>query len=227
LADLKGVILDVDGTLVDSNEAHVQAWVKAFKRGGYDVPAERVRPLIGMGSDNLLPNLISIEKDTPEGEKLSEYWKEIFESEYLPTLKAFPKTKELLKRLKADGLKLAVASSAEKEMLKRLLEIAGADKLIEDETSADDAENSKPDPDIVQAALDKLALNPQEVVMIGDTPYDIEAAGKIDVKVIALRCGGWNDDGLKSAIAIYDDPADLLACLDASPLGIKAQNKNK
>jgi HAD superfamily hydrolase (TIGR01549 family) len=227
LPDLKGIILDVDGTLVDSNEAHVQAWVKALKRGGYDVPAERIRPLIGMGSDNLLPTLISIEKDTPEGEKLSEYWKEIFESEYLPSLKAFPKTKELLKRLKADGFKLAVASSAEKEMLKRLLEIAGADKLIEDETSADDAENSKPDPDIVQAALDKLALKSEQVVMLGDTPYDIEAATKIGVNVIALRCGGWNDDGLKGAIAIYDDPADLLAHLDDSPLAVKAQDKDK
>lgn len=225
MPDLKGVILDVDGTLVDSNEAHVQAWVKALNRGGYDVPAEQVRPLIGMGSDNLLPTLIRVEKETPEGEKLSEYWKEIFESQYLPHLKAFPKTKELLERLKADGYKLAVASSAEKEMLKKLLEIAGADNLIEDETSADDAKNSKPDPDIVQAALDKLNLKPEQVLMLGDTPYDIEAAGKIGVKVIALRCGGWNDHGLKVALAIYDDPADLLAHLDNSPLGLKANNK--
>jgi HAD superfamily hydrolase (TIGR01509 family) len=225
LPDLKGIILDVDGTLVDSNEAHVQAWIKALKRGGYDVPAERVRPLIGMGSDNLLPTLIGVEKDTPEGEKLSEYWKEIFESEYLPRIKAFPKTEELLVRLRADGYKLTVASSAEKEMLKKLLEIAGADNLIEDETSADDAENSKPDPDIVQAALDKINLKPQQVVMLGDTPYDIEAAAKIGVKVIALRCGGWNDHGLKGAIAIYDDPADLLAHLDDSPLGANTQNK--
>ncbi len=221
---IKGVILDVDGTLVDSNEAHVQAWVKALKRGGYDVPAERVRPLIGMGSDNLLPTLISVEKDTPEGEKLSDWWKEIFESQYLPNLKPFPKTKQLLQRLKAGGFKLAVASSAEKEMLKRLLEIAGADDLIEDETSADDADNSKPDPDIVKAALDKLALNPEEVVMLGDTPYDIEAAAKTGVNVIALRCGGWNNNGLEGALAIYDDPADLLARLEASPLGAKARN---
>jgi HAD superfamily hydrolase (TIGR01549 family) len=225
LPDLKGIILDVDGTLVDSNEAHVQAWVKALKRGGHDVPAEHVRPLIGMGSDNLLPTLISVEKDTPEGEKLSASWKEIFESEYLPHLKAFPKTKELLKSLKADGYKLAVASSAEKEMLKKLLEIAGADNLIEDETSAYDAENSKPDPDIVQAALDKLNLKPEQVLMLGDTPYDIEAAAKIGVKVIALRCGGRNDHALKGAIAIYDDPAGLLAHLDASPLGANTQNK--
>lgn len=221
MAKLKGVILDVDGTLVDSNEAHVQAWVKALRRGGYQVSAEKVRPLIGMGSDNLLPTLVGVEKDTPEEEKLSEWWKEIFEREYLPKLKAFPKTKDLLERLKADGFMLAVASSAEKEMLGKLLKIAGADKLVEEETSSGDAENSKPDPDIVQVALDKLGLKPEEVVMIGDTPYDIEAAGKIGMKVIGLRCGGWDDDGLKGAIAVYDDPADLLARLDDSPLGKK------
>ena len=104
-----------------------------------------------------------------------------------------------------------------------MLKIAGAEDLIEEETSASDAKNSKPDPDIVQVALKKIGLHPDQTVMLGDTPYDIEAAEKAGVRTIALRCGGWPDNELKGALAIYNDPADLLAHYDASPLANKFQ----
>ncbi len=215
---IKGVILDVDGTLVDSNDAHVRAWQAALSQHGYDCTYEEIHRLIGMGSDNLLPALIGLEKSTPKGKAISDTWSEIFHREYLPNLKTFPRTRELLLVLKAHDLKLAAASSAEEEMLGKLLEIAGAADLLEESTSAGDAESSKPAPDIVEAALSKLKLEPAEVVMLGDTPYDIEAAGKLGIGTIGLRCGGWDDEGLAGALAVYDDPADLLAHLDESPV---------
>lgn len=213
-----GVILDIDGTLVDSNDAHAQAWVEAFASEGVKVTFEAVRRLIGMGGDKLAPEVSGISESSPHGKKISEKRKEIFKSRYLPTLKAFPNAQELLVRMKEDGKRLVVASSAKKEELQELLRLCGADELIEGKTSSDDADNSKPDPDIVQAALDNLVMPAAQVVMLGDTPYDIEAAKKAGVGMIAFRCGGWRDSDLDGALAIYQDPADLLAHYMASPL---------
>ena len=114
--------------------------------------------------------------------------------------------------------RLVVASSAKEDELKELIKIAGAEEFIEDKTSSSDAENSKPDPDIVQAALDELGLAPDEVIMLGDTPYDVEAAARAGIKTIGLRSGGWQDADLRGAEAVYADPADLLARYDSSPL---------
>lgn len=210
MKQFKGVILDVDGTLVNSNDAHTHAWVEAMVEQGYEVEFEKVRRLIGMGGDKLLPKAIGVEKESPEGEKMSERRTEIFKERYLPKLQAFPQVRELLEHFKEGGMKLAVASSAKKDELDDLLKVAQATDLVETTTSSDDAEESKPDPDIIQVALHKLGLNASQVVMLGDTPYDIEAARKAGVATIALRCGGWPDPDLKDAIAIYDDPAQLL-----------------
>lgn len=214
---IKGVILDVDGTLVDSNDAHTKAWMEALEQAGYRVTYNQIKSLIGMGSDNLLPKVTGKEKESAEGRKLSEAWSDIFKRKYLPHLKPFPKTREMLQALKDRGLRLVVASSAEKDMLDQLLQIAGAKDLIEDQASSDDAKNSKPDPDIVEAALKQIGLPPAQVLMLGDTPYDVQAARKADVGTVAFRSGGWDDDGLKGAVAVYDGPADLLQHLDESP----------
>jgi HAD superfamily hydrolase (TIGR01509 family) len=214
---IRAAILDVDGTLVDSNDAHARAWVEAFRELGYDVPYGKVRPLIGMGGDNLLPEAIGVQKDDPKGEALSKRRGEIFKSKYLGTIAPFPGTRDLLKKMRDAGLELAVASSAQEEELKPLLEIAGAADLIDSRTSADDAESSKPDPDIIQAALKRLKMKPEEALMLGDTPYDIEAASRAGVGTVAFRSGGWNDGGLKGAVAIYDGPADLLRRFAESP----------
>lgn len=214
----KGVIFDVDGTLVDTNDAHAWAWEEAFERYGYAVPFDRIRPLIGMGGDNLVPELTDIPKDDPKQKELGEAWKKIFQSKYLHRIRAFPQTRALFERLKAEGLRLGVASSAKKELLDKLLEIAEVRDLVEQTTSSDDASSSKPDPDIVGAALEKLGLSPKEAVMVGDTPYDIEAAGRLGVATIALRCGGFADESLAGAAEIYDDPEDLLGGLERSTL---------
>lgn len=214
---VRGVILDVDGTLVDSNDAHAHAWVDALAEHGINVEFERVRPLIGMGGDKLLPEVSGIEEETPEGKRISKRRSEIFKERYLPKLKAFPSAKELLQRMRDEGLKLVVASSAKEDELNPLLKIAGASGLVEEKTSSDDAENSKPDPDIVKAALESSGLAPGEVLMLGDTPYDIESASRARVRVVAVRCGGWKDADLSGAIAVYDGPADLLAQYESSP----------
>jgi HAD superfamily hydrolase (TIGR01509 family) len=215
---VRGIILDVDGTLVDSNDAHTQAWVDALRAHGFEVEFDKIRRLVGMGGDNLLPSAISVEKDSEVGKKISKTRGEIFKSQYLPKLKPFAHVPDLLKRMRASGLTVVAGSSAQPEELDKLLDIAGAKDLVQAVTSAGDTENSKPDPDIVQVALKKMGLPPDEALMMGDTPYDIEAAGKAGVGTIALRCGGWDDADLGDAVAIYDDPADLLTHYDESPL---------
>jgi HAD superfamily hydrolase (TIGR01509 family) len=172
-----------------------------------------------MGGDKVLPILIGISADEPKGKKIAERRDAIFADKYLPQVRPLPGARDLLLRLKTDGLKLAVASSSAKDLLKRLLNIVGAPDVWEKTTSSDDADNSKPDPDIVHGALKGLGEKPEAAAMIGDTPYDVEAALRAKVKPIAFRSGGWKDDDLKGAIEIYDGPLDLLKHLDRSMLG--------
>ena len=214
---LCGVLLDIDGTLIDSNDAHAHAWQDVLREFGYEIEYLRVRRLIGMGGDNLLPAAIGEKDDSPLGERIGKRRDEIFERHYLPQIKAFPKTPELLARLDACGYKLAVATSSGKNQLAALLRIAQAEPYLDAKTSADDAEHSKPDPDIIAAALAKTGCPREAVLMLGDTPYDVEAAAKAGIATVALRSGGWSDAELAGAIALYDDPADLLANFDASP----------
>ena len=218
MTHIHAVIFDVDGTLVDSNDAQARSWVDALKEFGYSVPYEKVRPLIGMGGDKVLPEIIGVQKDSEKGKQISKRRSEIFKEKYLPNVKPFPDAQKLLDRMRKQGLKLAIATSAQPDELRPLLQIVGAADLIEDKTSARDVESSKPDPDVMQVALKRVGYPPNEVVMIGDTPYDIEAARKAGVGTIAFRCGGWSDSDLAGAIAIYNDPADLLAHYDSSPL---------
>ncbi len=218
MSKIRGIILDIDGTLVDSNDAHARAWVEALAEHGIKASFEEVRRLIGMGGDKLLPKVSGLSEETAEGQAISKRRGEIFKGRYLPHIKAFPRTRELLQRMRDDGLKLVVASSAKEDELKPLLKVAGAADLIEEKTSSDDADHSKPDPDIVHAALDGAGFTAAEAVMLGDTPYDIEAASRAGVRVIAFRSGGWDDAELAGAAAIYDGPADLLAHYDESPL---------
>src|SRR5690348_1383860 len=188
---LKAVLFDVDGTLVDSNDAHAQAWVKAFQEHGVTVDAALVRRCIGMGGDKLMPEVSGIEEDSPQGEQIAARRGEIFKQEFLPKLKAFRGAKDLVAAIKDRGYTAVAASSASKEDLKALLSVAGAEGLMDDKTSSDDAENSKPDPDIIHAALERAEADAAEAVMIGDTPYDVEAATRAGVKTIAFRSGGW------------------------------------
>jgi HAD superfamily hydrolase (TIGR01549 family) len=214
---LRGVLLDVDGTLIDSNDAHAASWADTFREFGYDIAFERVRPLIGMGGDKLLPQLTGLEHESDRAKQLTARRKEIFNAMYLPHLRAFPGAHELLARLKADDLALIIATSAEKPELNKLLEQAGLEELVDRKTSSSDADHSKPDPDIIEAALERGKLRADDAIMLGDTPYDVEAARKAGVACVAFRCGGWPDRALSDAIAIYDDARALLAGYEQSP----------
>lgn len=215
---IRGIILDVDGTLVDSNDAHAHAWIEALAEHGIDVAFEKVRRLIGMGGDKLLPKVCGLRSDEPAGARIVQRRGEIFKARYLPNLKPTPGAQALLQRLHAQRLRLGVASSAKKSELDELLRVCGALKLVDEKVCSDDADRSKPDPDIVQAALNYLNLPAAETMMLGDTPYDVEAAQSIGVKTIAFRCGGWSDHELAGASVVYENPADLLAHYDASLL---------
>jgi len=194
-----GVILDIDGTLLDSNDAHAQSWVEIFRRYGYDIRFGRVRPLIGKGSDKLLPEFTGLDSEAGKGKQMTEERKQLFLRDYLSKLRPTNGARDLVERLRDDGFRLVVATSSSGDELDQLLRQAEVDDLIEQATSSSDAESSKPDPDIIQAALKKGKLRPQEAVMLGDTPYDIEAAARAGVPTIALCCGGWWDDASLAA----------------------------
>jgi HAD superfamily hydrolase (TIGR01509 family) len=219
---LRGAILDVDGTLIDSNDAHARAWREALAEFGHVVPLTLVREKIGKGGDQLLPELTGLAEDSPEGKAIGKRRAEIFRSRYLPSLRPFPGARALLERMRAERLELVVASSASREDLEALLRAAGVEDLIQEKASSEDAERSKPDPDIVCAALERGGLSPSAAVMLGDTPYDVMAARRAGVEIVALRCGGWDDAALEGATAIYDDPADLLVHFDDSPFAERA-----
>ncbi len=220
MARICAAILDVDGTLVDSNDAHARAFLDAAEELGLEVPPfDEVWRRIGKGGDKLIPEVWGFSAESEQGKKLDERKGEIFRERHLPELEPTRGARALLQRMRDDGLKLVVATSASEDDLHGLLERAGVRDLIEDATSADEVEESKPDPDIVHAAMGDAGFPPGLVVMLGDTPYDVEAATRAGVTTIALRCGGWDDEGLTGAAAIYDDPADLLEHYDESPLG--------
>jgi HAD superfamily hydrolase (TIGR01549 family) len=182
------VLFDVDGTLIDSNGAHAAAWAQALNEHGIQVSVGEIRPLIGMGGDKLLPAVAHVEESSSRG--------------------------ELLECLREREIDLVVATSAGDREMHALLEQGGLADLFSAHTSKDDAAESKPDPDILLAALARCKAQVASTVMIGDTPYDIEAADRAGIAAIALRCGGyWSDADLRGAIAIYDDPAALLAAI--------------
>jgi phosphoglycolate phosphatase-like HAD superfamily hydrolase len=211
-------LFDIDGTLVDSNDAHAHAWVRAFAEASIRVEFQKARSAIGMGGDKLMPAVAGIQADSPPGQRISERRGDIFKAEYLPHLRAFRNAGALVSAIQARGLETVAATSAKRDELEALLEIAGALSLLARSASGDDAEQSKPDPDIVDAALKKIGARASDSLMIGDTPYDIEAASRAGVRTIAFRCGGWSDATLQGTVAIYDGPWDLLARLDESPI---------
>ena len=215
------VIFDVDGTLIDSVDLHAKAWQDAFREFGHEIAFDKLRGQIGKGGDQLLPVFLSKDELDAEGEALNKRRSEIFKQRYLPQIKPFPMVRELLKRIQADGMQIALASSAKEDELETYKKAAHIEDLLQAQTSTDDAEKSKPEPDIFEAAMQRLGdVDPKQVIVIGDTPYDAEAAGKAGLRTIGVLCGGWPGDALKRAgcIATYRDPADLLAQYDASPL---------
>jgi HAD superfamily hydrolase (TIGR01509 family) len=215
----RGVLLDIDGTLLDSNDQHARAWVAALREHDVLVGVTELRRLVGKGGDKILPQVARVEEESERGQAIARRRTQIFREQYQPSCRPFPGARALVTRMKDDGLVIAVATSSGKDDLSALLHLADAHDLIAEAATSSDAAHSKPDPDIVVAAARKAALPPELLVMLGDTPYDVEAAARAGIRAVGLRCGGWSDADLGGAVAVYDDPADLLARYDASPFG--------
>ncbi len=214
----RAVLFDVDGTLVDSVDAHARAWAAAFAEAGYSIPVERLRPLIGMGGDRILPALIPGASDEREpGKTIAARRAEIFRERELPAVRPTRGAREMLLAVRARGARVVVASSAKKGELDGLLARGDLGPLVDVASTSDDAQSSKPAPDIVDAALAKAGVAAGEAVMVGDTRYDIEAAHRAGVACVALLCGGADPATLAGGEAIYRDPAELTDSLDAPP----------
>jgi HAD superfamily hydrolase (TIGR01509 family) len=215
------VIFDMDGTLIDSVDQHARAWVDAFSDYHREVRFEDVRRQIGKGGDQLMPVFLSKAEISRIGKDLEAHRGKLLKARYLHQIKPFPAVRELFQRLIADGKQIALASSAKEDELSEYKKIANVADLLDAETSSADAEKSKPHPDIFQAALARLG-NPdaRRAIVVGDTPYDAEAAAKAGLRTIGVLCGGWSEDELKRSgcVAVFEDPADLLARYEQSPL---------
>ena len=217
----KAVIFDVDGTLIDSNDLHAAAWVEAFGHFGIEVAFADARAQIGKGGDQLMPVFLKPDLLRERGEEIETFRSELFKRDYLPRAQAFPGVRPLFERIKATGQAVVLASSGKREEVDHHVKTAGIGDLVDAVTTADDAERSKPEPDIFAAALQRVApLRAEEAVVLGDSPYDAQAAAKIGLRTVGLLCGGFAEEVLEGAgcIAIFRDPADLRDRYDNSPL---------
>jgi HAD superfamily hydrolase (TIGR01549 family) len=213
-------IFDIDGTLVDSVDCHAASWQGAMRAYGRDVPYAEVRAQIGKGGDQLLPVFFSPAELARLGPEIEAHRGALYKRDYLPKVRAFPRTRELFERIRADGMRIALASSSPGDELGHYRRLARIEGLVDAEVSKDDVARSKPSPDVFAAALEKLGLGAAACVAIGDTPYDALAAGKLGITTIGVLCGGFPRGWLRDAgcSAIFRDPADLLARYETSPL---------
>ena len=210
---ISAAIFDLDGTLVDSNDLHVQAWQETFRHFGKEIPVEKLREQIGKGGDQYLPVFLNEKEMRENGKQVDEFRGKIFQEKYLPRVRPFPRVRELFERLRRDGKKIALASSGKAGEVNHYKKLAGIEELVDSQTTADDVAHSKPKADVFIAALRTLGhLPPEQAIAIGDTPYDVEAAKKINLATLALLCGGFPEEDLRDAgaCAIFRDPEDLL-----------------
>lgn len=208
------VLFDIDGTLVDTNYLHTLAWWRALRDAGLDVAMSEIHPLIGMGSDKLLKQLIGEERDG---------LRDAHSEQFRPLkgeVRAFPRARDLLAAVAGRGARVVLATSSQEADLKELLAALDADESIADIVHGDEVEASKPAPDVFSTALDKLGLVPASTIVVGDTRWDVEAASKLGLDTVAVLTGGTPRPELEEAgaVAVYANVADLLDQLDDSPL---------
>jgi HAD superfamily hydrolase (TIGR01509 family) len=214
-----GVLFDVDGTLVDTTHLHTVSWWEALRRADHDVPMTDIHRAIGMGADKLLNHLLGPERDRSADSQIRDAHDGLF-AEFWARLRPLPGAADLLRACAERGLRVVLATSATERELAALRAALNADEVIAAVTSAADADESNPAPDLLAASLDRSGLDRSRVVFVGDSVWDVAAAGHLDIPCIGLTCGGTSRGELAGAgaAAIFDDPAALLAVLDQSPL---------
>ncbi|MGI4756073.1 MAG: HAD family hydrolase [Janthinobacterium lividum] len=216
---LKAVLCDIDGTLLDSNAFHAESWKRTFEHFGFPADFEAVVKQIGKGGDYLLPCFVPEDKLPALEKDLKAFRKQLFQREYLDRIVPFSDARRLLERMRQQGLRIAVATSSEKEDLEIFKTILKIHDLVEEQATASDAEQAKPEPDIFLAALEMLKIAPDEALALGDTPWDVEAAKKAGVATVAVQSGGWKKEELQEAgaLAVYVDVADIVRNFEQSP----------
>jgi HAD superfamily hydrolase (TIGR01509 family) len=216
---IRGVLFDIDGTLVDTNYLHTVAWWEALLQGGHEVPMARIHRAIGMGADKILEHLLGPERDLDADKRISDAHVALY-AQYWPKLRPLPGARELLYACTARRFRVVLASSASGEELSVLRKVIDADDVVYAATSAEDVEESKPEPDILKAALKRSGLSAQEVVYVGDSVWDVRAAARLGIPCIGLTCGGLGPEELvaEGAVTVFSDPADLAARIERSPL---------
>ena len=214
-----GVLFDLDGTLVDTTYLHAVTWWEALRRADHDVPMSIIHHAIGMGADKILDSLLGEDRDRDEDGKLSDAHAVLY-STYWERLRPLPGATELLRACAAAGLRVVLASSAKERELRALRAALAADDVVDVATGASDAKESKPAPDILEVALERAGLSADDVVLVGDSVWDVRAAERLGIPCVGVTCGGTSAEELTraGAVAVYRDPADLLATLDESPL---------
>jgi HAD superfamily hydrolase (TIGR01509 family) len=206
-------IFDIDGTLIDSNEQHALAWFHSFRIFDKQISLKQIRSQMGKGGDQLLPEFLTRKEVEQIGEKISELHLAIFKARYLAQIKAFAGVAKLFREIRKRGGTIALASSSKQEEVETFVKIAKIENLADQVTSSDDAQSSKPQPDILHAAMRKLRNpNKNKTIMIGDSPFDALAARKAGIKMIGLECGGFSGTVLRrnGCAAVYENPMHLL-----------------
>ena len=212
--NIQGILLDIDGTLIDSNDIHARCWVEAFEHFGKKVEFDLMRGQMGKGGDLLVPDLLNARQMQEFGKKLKDYRAELFKKKYMKTIKPFPRIKEVLKGLRDRGPKLALASSSNPDEVEYYTGLLGIEDLIEASTSKEDAKFSKPSPEIFEAALEQLGTDPEKTLVVGDTPYDILAAHRAALPIAAVLAGGFERGLLTKAEFTFDDIEDMARKFD-------------
>ena len=217
---VKGVLFDLDGTLVDTTYLHAVTWWQALHQHGHIVPMARIHRAVGMGAAKLLAEVLGPDHDTHDDPGIGAAHDSLFAA-WHPLVSPLPGAQELLRRCGQAGLTVVLATSAGKGDLRALRDALDADDAISVATSGEDADESKPSPDILSVALDKAGLQAAEVVFVGDAIWDVQASAALQIPCIGLECGGTSAAELREAGAVetWRDPAKLLEAFDRSILG--------
>lgn len=211
---IEAILFDIDGTLVDSNDKHAHCWIEAFARFGKEVAWDTIRMQIGKGGDLLVPDTLNAREMRRFGEELKEYRGELWKGKYMHTVKPFPGAREAVERVRERGIRIALASSSNPDEVEYYVELLGIGKMLEGTTSKEDAQFSKPSPEIFQAALERTKSDAARTITVGDTPYDVLASHRIPLACAAVLCGGFPRETLAKAEFLFTDVAEMAGRLE-------------